>query len=218
MTGGEGSSRRRRLGLPRPGNVIACVALIVSLAGSAYAAGVLPPLSVGTAQLKDGAVTSRKIKNGTLLRADFKAGQIPAGPRGPAGAPGPQGPAGPAGAAGARGAQGPQGSQGAPGAQGPPGFSHLSYVFADFGPFPAGAQYSGEAACTGDQHVLGGGVLSESTDPGEQAVNSTYPSDGTGTGDPGNAGWSADVDNVSSSSLGFTVYAVCAEAASVTGP
>ncbi len=85
---------RRR---PSPAIVIACIALMVALGGTGYAAVRLPANSVGTAQIKNSAVTSLKVKNGSLLRADFKAGQVPAGA---AGAVGPAGPAGPAGAAG----------------------------------------------------------------------------------------------------------------------
>lgn len=49
-------------------------------------------------------MTSPKVKDGTLLSKDFKAGQLPAGPRGPEG---PTGPAGTPGAAGQTGARGP---------------------------------------------------------------------------------------------------------------
>ena len=42
----------------------------------------------------DGSITSLDIKNGSLLKGDFKAGQLPAGPQGPTGEQGPQGPAG----------------------------------------------------------------------------------------------------------------------------
>jgi hypothetical protein len=91
-------------------------------------------------------------------------------------------------------------------------------VTADFGPFPAHTQYGGEAACTGGQHVLGGGVVGVGSDYNEQSVNSSYPSNGTGSTDFGNAGWSVYVDNLSTRSLGFTVYAICAPASSVTGP
>ena len=82
---------------PSPATVLACVALIVALGGTGYAAVTLPANSVGTAQLKKDAVTSLKVKNHSLLVGDFKAGQIPAGLPGPAGAPGAAGPAGPAG-------------------------------------------------------------------------------------------------------------------------
>ena len=68
--------------IPRlsPSMVVACLALGIALSGTAVAASVaLAPNSVGTAQLKNNAVTTTKVKNGTLLRADFKANQIPAG-------------------------------------------------------------------------------------------------------------------------------------------
>ncbi len=82
---------------PSPAMVLAIVALIVALGGTGYAAIKLPANSVGTAQLKKDAVTSLKVKNGSLLAGDFKAGQVPAGPAGPTGSPGAAGPAGPAG-------------------------------------------------------------------------------------------------------------------------
>lgn len=77
---------------PSPAMVVACLALLVALGGTGYAATRLPPNSVTTVQVKDF----------SLLARDFKRGQIPPGPQGPAGpagAAGPQGPAGPAGSA-----------------------------------------------------------------------------------------------------------------------
>lgn len=84
-------------------NAIALLALFVALGGTSYAAVQLPKNSV----------TSKQVKNGSLLSKDFKAGQLPAG------ATGPTGPAGPQGAAGA------PGPQGDPGIQGPVGRSAL---------------------------------------------------------------------------------------------
>lgn len=83
--------------------IIAVAALLVSVLAATplgHAAGrlVLAKSSVGTKQLKRNAVTSVKVKDGSLLAADFKAGQIPPGPKGD---PGPQGPKGDAGASGA---------------------------------------------------------------------------------------------------------------------
>jgi hypothetical protein len=93
--------------------VIACIALAVALGGTSYAAITLPRNSVGTAQLKRNAVNSAKVKNFSLLRADFKRGQLPAGPRGPQGLQG---------GTGAAGAKGDKGDKGDPGpATGPAG-------------------------------------------------------------------------------------------------
>jgi hypothetical protein len=88
---------------------IALLALFVALGGTSYAAMQLPAKSVGAKQLKRNAVTSVKVKNGSLKRADFAAGQLPAGAPGPQGAPGPAGPGGLAGPAGPPGPQGPAG-------------------------------------------------------------------------------------------------------------
>lgn len=100
---------------------VALAALFVALGGIGYAATVLPRNSVGSPQIKPGAVTSSDVRNGTLLAGDFKAGQLPAGPAGERGAPGP------AGAAGAKGDPGGQGAPGAPGEPGPRGPGTLSF-------------------------------------------------------------------------------------------
>ena len=71
-----------------PATVIAMIALMVALAGTGYAATSLPRNSVGSAQLQANAVTTSKVKNGSLLKVDFAPGELPAGPAGP------QGPAG----------------------------------------------------------------------------------------------------------------------------
>jgi len=218
--------------LPAPSTVIASLALLVALGGTAVAAGVLPANSVGTEQLRPNAVVSSKVKPQSLLASDFKAGQLPHGAKGPAGPPGatgaagPQGAVGPQGPKGDTGATGPAGPAGGPtgpagptGPTGPAGFSALKYVASDYGAIPAGIQYSGEAVCSGSDHVIGGGVATGTVD-GHQIVNvdGSYPSDGTGTGAEGTKGWWADVNNTSATSLAYTVYAVCAAAAAVTGP
>jgi hypothetical protein len=86
---------RRIFGERRYANVTATMALVLALGGTSYAAIKLPANSV----------TSKTVKNRSLLSKDFKRGQLPAGkrgapgPAGPQGALGPAGPAGPAGAA-----------------------------------------------------------------------------------------------------------------------
>lgn len=81
---------------PSPALAVACLALLVALAETSWAAvsALVPPNSVGTAQIRTGAVTSAKIRNNTILLRDLaRSARIP----GPAGPAGPQGPAGPAG-------------------------------------------------------------------------------------------------------------------------
>jgi hypothetical protein len=51
---------------PSPAMVVACLALMVALGGTSYAAIRLPANSVGTKQLKKGAVTAVKVKSNTL--------------------------------------------------------------------------------------------------------------------------------------------------------
>jgi hypothetical protein len=93
--------------------LLGLTALFVALGGTGYAAVALPAHSVGTRQLKRNAVISSKVRDFSLLRRDFKRGQLPRGRRGPAGP---------------RGAVGPQGPQGATGPTGPAGASALSSV------------------------------------------------------------------------------------------
>jgi hypothetical protein len=89
--------------------IVACLALAVALGGTGIAAveAVLPRNSVGTVQLKNNAVTSAKVQNGSLKRADFSRGVLTPGPQGA------QGPAGPAGPQGVKGDKGDKGDSGA---------------------------------------------------------------------------------------------------------
>jgi hypothetical protein len=81
---------KRQLRAPSPALVISLIALFVALAGTAYAAAGLPRNSVGTKQLKNGAVTPPKVAQKTI--ALFKGQTGPPGPKGNTGPSGPQGP------------------------------------------------------------------------------------------------------------------------------
>jgi hypothetical protein len=70
-------------------NVMATIAVFVALGGASYAAVVVPKNSVGTKQLKNGAVTAQKVKRHSLVATDFASGRLPAGEQGPKGDPGP---------------------------------------------------------------------------------------------------------------------------------
>jgi hypothetical protein len=87
---------------------MATIAVFVALGGGAYAAFKLPANSVGSRQLKNSAVTPKKVARATIKL--FK---------GQKGAPGPKG---------AQGAQGVQGPQGVQGIQGPIGPSNVYFT------------------------------------------------------------------------------------------
>ena len=64
-------------------NHLALVALFIALGGTSYAALTLPRNSVGAAEIKRAAVRSAEVRDRSLLRRDFRAGQIPVGPQAP---------------------------------------------------------------------------------------------------------------------------------------
>ncbi len=69
--------------------VISLIALFVALGGTSYAVVKLPANSVGNAQVKRNAITTSKIRNGTIGRADLSSAAAGRrGPRGPQGPPG----------------------------------------------------------------------------------------------------------------------------------
>lgn len=103
---------KHRLRTPSPAFVVASIALFVALGGTSYAALKLPKGSVGTKQLKNGAVTKSKISSGTIA--------------GLHGERGPMGPQGIQGIQGIQGLQGIQGKQGIQGIQGVPGTARAS--------------------------------------------------------------------------------------------
>ncbi len=93
--------------------IVACLALAVALGGTGIAAvtSVLPRNSVGNAQLKNNSVTSAKVLDASLRRADFAPGVLTL-------TPGPQGAQGPPGPTGLQGVKGDKGDKGDPGAIG----------------------------------------------------------------------------------------------------
>src|SRR3954452_11094326 len=86
---------------PSPAMVVAVIALCVALGGGAYAAIKLPKNSVGSKQLKKGAVTPPKLSAKTIKQLKGKTG--------PQGAPGTPGVPGTPGAPGQPGGTGPAG-------------------------------------------------------------------------------------------------------------
>jgi hypothetical protein len=93
---------------PSPAMVVAFVALLAALSGTAVAlpgkntvdSGDIKKANVKKSDIAKNAVISGKVKDGSLLAKDFKAGELPAGPQGTPGAPGAKGDKGDPGDAG----------------------------------------------------------------------------------------------------------------------
>jgi hypothetical protein len=220
-----------RISKPSPAMIVAFAALIVSLGGTSYAALQLPAASVGTKQLKRNAVTSQKVKPGSLLLSDFRSSQraLLVGPE----ARGPQGAVGPAGPAGLPGPEGAQGLPGGTGAQGPPGADGEDGRTGPTGPTgPAGPANTvvrrqsgitedtseiiqcGGADTAGTGRALGGGVSAEADanplfDP---TVELSAPANAAGekAADGEQAtGWIGRIDSPNMGES-FSVYVICA--------
>jgi hypothetical protein len=171
-------------------NVVAYVALLFALSGTSYAAAtkLLPPNSVGT----------RQVINGSLLKKDFKAGQIPRGKRGPAGPAGARGATGPAGPAGRAGPAGPAGQDG------PPGPVVLIYRNSGAHSLPSGQTTTQQVACPQGWFAVGGGVQGANitVNSSDQLGYPEWPSD------PG-IGWTATVTNTGGTDTTFQLDVIC---------
>ena len=156
---------------PSAALVIACLALGIALGGTGSAAVLnVPDGSVTTAKIKNGAVTTAKlkndavtvdklaanavtsgqVKNGTLLKEDFKSGQLPAGPPGPAG------------------------PRGLPGPKGAPGVSGLERVDAATSSSSANSK-SVVATCPSGKRVIGGGAQATGSGANKVSINQNFP-------------------------------------------
>ena len=151
--------------------VVACLALGIALGGTGSAAVLnVPDGSVTTAKIKNGAVTTAKlkndavtvdklaanavtsgqVKNGTLLKDDFKSGQLPAGPPGPAG------------------------PRGVPGPKGAPGVSGLERVDSSTSSSSANSK-SVVATCPSGKRVIGGGAQATGSGANKVSINQNFP-------------------------------------------
>lgn len=115
---------RRRLKVnASPSMIVACIAVVLAMTGSAIAAGLITG-----ADIKDGSITRADLSGRTIRSLKGRRGPRGrdgqdgfVGPEGPQGSTGPQGPAGPQGPTGPQGPRGTTGDTGARGPQGPEG-------------------------------------------------------------------------------------------------
>jgi hypothetical protein len=124
------------------------------------AAASLPKNSVGTRQLRNNAVVSAKVKNGSLLAATSRLARFPPAPRGPEGPAGRQGPAGP---------QGPKGDPG------PPTLPRIAYATKS-ATVPAGEYGTLSVSCLSGLYVVGGGGRITGDQAGDAGLADASPS------------------------------------------
>jgi hypothetical protein len=127
-------------------NIVALLALVMATSSTAYAL-TIPKNSVGSRQLKNNTVKTVDVKDGSLLRADFRAGEAPTGPQGP------QGPKGPSGTVGTATVQ----------------FAQAAADLAN------GAELSLDAHCPAGQMAIGGGTRGDLTNSELTKVTASRP-------------------------------------------
>ena len=145
-----------------PATVIASLALLFSLSGTAVAGALITGAnvknnSIAGIDILNESLGSKDVKNGSLLPKDFKAGMLPAGEQGPAGPPGP------------------------PGAQGNPGLNGVSghEIVLATSPTNSDTEKVVTAACPAGKKVVGGGGYAFNfTFPDEVAIVASFPVNG----------------------------------------
>jgi hypothetical protein len=153
-----------------PAFLIGVLALVVAMGGVGYAAG-----RIGTADLKNGAVTSPKIRDETIRLGDLAPPTV-------ASLRGATGPAGPAGAPGAPGAPGVDGTDGVDGVDGVDGAdgSARAYAHVDNTGTLVAARSSGFDAVTEPANGVYCMTLSDATiDPSTIAPSATVEFSGS---------------------------------------
>ena len=169
-------------------NVVSLMALVLAMGGTGYALSTLPKNSVGKKQLKKNAVISSKVKNRSLKKIDFKAGQLPQGRTGPTGPSGPSGPTGPTGTFGAVTVQTERSEE-----------------------IPDGGSKRVNVFCLPGERGIGGGVRGDEQDSEDTIVTSTRPAMSPDNSEPPPdggtfTGWRAIVVN-KSGGVGAGIFA-----------
>ena len=176
--------------------VLSVAALAVAVLGSTPAGeaareAVFPRNSVGTAQLKAAAVTSAKVRNGTIARVDLASSALVSGPQGPKGDKGDKG------------EKGEKGDRGDKGTKGDPGLSAYELVDGPLVSVPANGQTDANVNCPAGKKPIGGG--------GWWPGGYLWRSHAHPVGNP--TGWIAGFTNVKPTAGLARVYVVCAAVA-----
>jgi hypothetical protein len=199
----------------RPGAalIVAVVALIAALSGTAYAGITIGKNSVGNKQLRNKSVGTAKLRNGAVSTAKLRKGAVTAAKLSKklivphanianvAGSALTAGHASSADTAGHAGSADTAGSAGAAAA-----LTGVNVVRSASITNPSQQVTYGEADCPAGQYVIGGGSWTDGT--GNEQVNSSWPTR-QGATDPAPDAWGVWMDNNEPNDNQFSVYAIC---------
>jgi hypothetical protein len=184
------SSNGRLRSLLQPSNLIAVVALVAALGGTAFAAA-----RITGKHVKDNSLTGRDIRNHSLTKKDFK-GKL-RGPRGPAGVNGQSGATGPT---------GPSGTTGAAGA------TNVTIRIGSPVSFSGANPGNVSASCAAGERAVGGGInVAGETDgnvTGAARLVESYPTPATAGATA--TGWAGAVTYTGAGTDSASAYVVCA--------
>ena len=194
-----------------PQTVIIVIVAALVLAGGATAANKM----INGKNIKPNTVTSKQIKNGTIVGADINPNTIKnlrkgvVGPKGATGPIGPQGATGETGATGADGATGPAGADGATGATGEQGPTGNTGPQGEQGPPGPGTDLDGLEYGVAKVYIIRG------SDPAELVGtlwSSNVPDDGN------NAAQASGASVIPNVSTGDRIFVTAAMRSAETGP
>jgi hypothetical protein len=170
---------------------------LVALASVTAATAGVQALITG-AQIKDGTVASRDIRNGTIGRADIAPAAL-SSLRGQTGAPGPAG---------------PQGQQGPVGPAGPAAQIEYTAVYSAPAVVAPGQSGFAVALCPPDTVAFSPGQHLENVSAGRLALMESFPVAAA----EGRSGWQVTMLNVGTSAATFTARAYCLRGARFFAP
>jgi hypothetical protein len=180
-------SKGRLRSLLQPSNLIAVVALVAALGGTALAAA-----RITGREVQDSSLTGRDVRNHSLTKKDIK-GKL-------------RGPRGPAGTNGSAGATGPTGPGGTPGA------TNVTIRVGNPVSFSAANPGNLSASCANGERAVSGGVnVAGETDgnvTGAARMVESYPTPATAGATP--TGWAVAVTLDVPGTDSASAYVVCA--------
>src|SRR4051812_27197438 len=149
---------------PSPPMLVALLALFLAVGGGqAVASGVAHVAKlIDGSKIKPSTITSKQVKDGSLLGKDFKAGELPAG---------------------AKGDPGPKGDPGAPGAKGDTGATGTVDTSNFYTKAQSDGNYLGKTAAAANALTLGGSSPSTFTRGQSTAVGGNLENFSSGTSD-----------------------------------